>query len=104
MNLMKHNQLLELGQKLLESPWPLCDQVALQIYEMGGEEAKDALLKGLQGKSHHIRLASIKMLTRFQDASLADYIRPFLDDPLYETRMQAKKSLEVLTKEEVSVG
>jgi len=46
MNLMKHNQLLELGQKLLESPWPKCDQIARQIYEMGGEEAKDALLKG----------------------------------------------------------
>jgi len=44
------------------------------------------------------------MLTRFQDASLADYIRPFLDDPLYETRMQAKKSLAELTGEEVSVG
>ncbi|HAG11377.1 MAG TPA: hypothetical protein DCK76_08375 [Desulfotomaculum sp.] len=104
MNLMKHNQLLKLGQNLLEAPWPKCDQIARQIYEIGGEEAKNALLEGLKGKNHHIRLASIKMLTKFHDASLAGYIRPFLDDPLYETRMQAKKSLEVLTKEEVSVG
>ncbi|HAU31995.1 MAG: hypothetical protein XD78_1418 [Desulfotomaculum sp. 46_296] len=104
MNLTKHDQLLTLGKKLLESPWPMCDQIARQIYEMGGEEAKKVLLGGLKGKSHHIRLASIKMLTEFHDASLADYIKPFLDDPLYETRMQAKKSLAELTGEEISAS
>lgn len=88
-----------LKEKLLKSQWPKCNQIANELYEIGSEDSKKALIEGLKAKRHHIRTASICALTKFQDVSLVDVIRPLLNDPAYETRTQADESIKQLTGE-----
>lgn len=94
------SEINSLKENLLSSHWPKCNQIAEQLYSIGTEEAKNALINGLKGKRHHIRTASMRALAKFQDASLAEYIRPLLNDPSYEARVQAKDSIKQLTGEE----
>ena len=86
---------------LLKSHWPKCNELAECLYEIGTQEAKDALLDSLKAKRHHIRTAAIKSLTKFQDEALVEHIRPLLNDPAYETRMQAIDTIKELTGEDV---
>ncbi|MCC5911436.1 MAG: HEAT repeat domain-containing protein [Clostridiaceae bacterium] len=93
-----------LKERLLMSHWPKCNEIANELYEIGGEEAKLALLQGLKAKRHHIRTASIKTLTKFNDESSIEYIKAMLNDPAYETRMEAKKAIKELTGEDILTG
>ena len=98
------NEINKLKDALLASHWPTCNKVAQQLFEIGGDAAKEALLSGLKGKRHHIRTAAIKYLGQFGDASLVAKIQPFLNDSSYETRMEAKKAIRELSGEEVLTG
>ena len=93
-----------LKKNLLKSNWPKCNQIAEELFENRSPEAKQALLEGLKGKRHHIRTASIMALTKFHDVSDVVHIKPFLNDPSYETRIEAKNSIRVLTGEDVLTG
>ena len=98
------NEINKLKETLLTSHWPTCNTLAQQLFEIGGDSAKEALISGLKGKRHHIRTAAIKYLGQFNDASLVSKIRPFLNDSSYETRMEAKIAIRALTGEEVLTG
>jgi len=89
---------------LLKSNWPKCNQIAEELFEIRSVEAKQALIEGLKGKRHHIRTASIMALTKFHDVSDVVHIKPFLNDPSYETRIEAKNSIKELTGEDVLTG
>ena len=95
------NEVAQLKEALLKSNWPACNKLAEQLYEIGTDEAKAALIEGLKGKRHHIRTACIKCLGQFADSSYVSIIEPFLKDSSYETRMEAKKVLQELTGREV---
>ena len=97
------NEVVNLKELLLKSNWPKCDGIAGELYIIGTEEARLALIDGLRGKRHHIRTASIKALAKFQDISFVEYIRPLLTDASYETRMQAIESIKELTGEDFSI-
>lgn len=90
-----------LKEMLLKSHWPKCNEIAERLYKTGTVEAKNALIEGLKGKRHHTRTAAIKALTKFQDVSLVEIIRPLLGDASYETRMQAIESIKELTGEDL---
>ena len=94
----------KLKDALLISHWPTCNTIAQQIFEIGGDAARDALLAGLKGKRHHIRTAAIKYLGKFGDASLLPRIQPYLNDSSYETRMEAKSAIKELSGEDVLTG
>ena len=98
------NDINKLKDSLLKSNWPTCNTIAQQIFEIGGESAKEALLAGLKGKRHHIRTAAIKLLGEFGDASLVPILQPFLNDSSYETRMEAKNVISKLSGEDVLTG
>ena len=94
-----------LKQKLLNSHWPKCNELALEIRKYNNDEAKEALIEVLsEGKRHHVRTAAIKALTDYKDNSVVKHIEPLLDDPAYETRIEAKNSLKVLTSKEYLTG
>lgn len=101
--MIKESEIYSLKEMLLKSHWPKCNEIAEKLYEIGTDEAKIALIEGLKGKRHHIRTAAIKALVKFQDASLAEVIRPFVHDASYETRMQAIESMKELTGENLLV-
>ena len=98
----KNDEVKNLKENLLKSHWPKCNQIAQQLFEIGSEEAKQALIEGLQGKRHHIRTAAIKFLTKFKDISLVEHISPLLSDPSHETRVQAIDSIKELSGDETS--
>lgn len=98
------NEINQLKEALLKSHWPACNTVAQQLFEIGGDSAKEALLAGLKGKRHHIRTAAIKYLGKFDDVSLVSKLQPFLNDSSYETRMEAKNAIFELSGEVVLTG
>lgn len=93
------DDLVILKGTFLKSQWPKCNLIAEQLLQIGTEEAKSILLEGLKGKHHHLRTAAIRALTSFHDASIIMHLVPLLNDPAYETRVQAKKSIEELSGE-----
>lgn len=99
-DMTENNEIIRLKDNLLKSHWPKCNQIADRLFEIGTCEAKMALIEGLSGKRHHIRTAVIKNLSKFKDLSLVDIIKPFLNDPAYETRQQAQEAIKMVTGEE----
>ena len=93
------NEIVRLKDALLNSHWPTCNTLAQQIFDIGGDAAKEVLLEGLKGKRHHIRTAAIKQLGKMGNASLVEKIKPYLNDASYETRMEAKNAIKELTGE-----
>jgi HEAT repeat protein len=99
------NEIQDIKKKLLDSHWPRCNDLAEELMRFNNDEAKEALIEALShGKRHHVRTASIKALTGFGDKTVAVFIEPLLDDPAYETRMEAKKSLKILTGKDYLTG
>lgn len=98
------NEINKLKDDLLNSHWPKCNIIAQRLFEIGGDEAKEALLAGLKGKRHHIRSASIKYLGKSGDVSLVLQLEPFLNDSSYETRMETKIAIRELTGKDVLTG
>ena len=98
------DEITKLKDALLNSHWPTCNKIAEQLFEIGGEDAKEALKAGLKGKRHHIRTAAIKYLGQFGDVSLVPIIQLFLNDSSYETRMEAKSAIKELSGEDVLTG
>lgn len=95
--MMGESEIYSLKEMLLKSHWPKCNEIAEKLFEIGTAEAKMALVEGLKGKRHHIRTAAIKTLVKFQDPSLIEIIRPFVNDASYETRMQAIEAIKDLS-------
>ena len=95
------NNIKELATLLMKSNWPRTERIAEEIFNIGGEEAKEALLEGLNGKRHAIRTACIHYLAKFNDKSMVGYFRNHLNDSSYETRMEAKNAIKNLTGEDV---
>ncbi len=92
------NEIQDIKKKLIDSHWPKCNDLADELMRYKNDEAKEALIEVMsQGKRHHVRTAAVKALTVFGDKSIAGFIEPLLNDPAYETRMEAKKSLKILT-------
>lgn len=98
------NEINKLKDALLTSHWPTCNTIAQQLFEIGGDAAKEALLAGLKGKRHHIRTAAIKYLGQFEDGSLVSKLQPYLNDSSYETRMEAKNAIYKLSGEIILTG
>jgi HEAT repeat protein len=82
--------------ELINSHWPKCNALAEELFAIGTDEAKKALLEGLKSKRHHARTASIKSLVKFQDVSIVGYLEHMLQDPAYETRVEAQKAINIL--------
>ena len=101
---MVNSQLSDLKDALLKSHWPQCNILAKELIEIGGNDAKEALIGALRAKRHHVRTAAIVNLSKFSDVSLAIPIRPYLNDPSYETRMAAKAAIQELSGEAVLTG
>lgn len=98
------NEINKLKDAFLNSQWPTCNTLAQQIFDFGGDAAKEALLLGLKGKRHHIRTVAIKQLGKMGDPSLVSKLQPLLNDASYETRMEAKNAIRELTGEVVLTG
>ena len=97
-------EIRDLELTLINSHWPKCDQIAETIRKIGGKDATNALISGLKGKRHHVRSAAIRSLTKIGDKSLAAFIEPYLNDPSYEVRMDAKQAIKSLTGQDVKTG
>lgn len=95
------NNIKELTVSLMNSNWPKTEKIAEELFNIGGEDAKKALLEGLNGKRHAIRTACIHYLAKFNDESMVDHFRKHLNDSSYETRMEAKNAIKSLTGEDV---
>jgi HEAT repeat protein len=93
-----------LKEQLLKSHWPKCEVLASEIASRNTEDAKRVLIDALKAKRHHIRTAAIKNLLCFNDLSLVSTIIPFLNDSAYETRIEAKKTILLLTGEDILTG
>lgn len=96
--------LMQLKEQLLKSQWPKCEALASEIASINTDEAKNVLIEALKAKRHHIRTAAIKSLMNFNDSSLPTTIKPLLNDPAYETRMEAKNFIKYITGEDVLTG
>jgi HEAT repeat protein len=94
-----NNELKELQVKLMNAHWPKCNEIAEQVFSYETDEAKEVLISALKAKRHHIRTAAIRSLAKYNDSDLAEYIKPLLNDPAYETRMEAEKAIHILSGE-----
>lgn len=102
---MDDNLIRTLKESLLNSHWPNCNQIASEIATHKNQYAKYALLEALNcGKRHHIRTASIKALINFNEIDVVEQIEKSLNDPAYETRMEAKNALRIMTGREFQTG
>lgn len=98
---MTDSLIRSLKANLLNSHWPKCNQIADEIASYNNQDAKDALIEALNnGKRHHIRTAAIKALVNFNNADVVEQIKKCLNDPAYETRMEAKNVLKKMTGQE----
>lgn len=100
----KISEIEDLKNKLIESQWPKCNDLAREIMSYGNEESKSALIEALKAKRHHARTAAIKALVSFHDMSVVEHIKPCLNDDAYETRIEAKNALYELTGEIFTTG
>ena len=94
----------ELEKKFLNSNWPNTDALADVIKQLSYEEAREIFLKGLKARRHGIRTASIRGIASYNQQEMVDVIRGFLADPSYETRMEAKMAVKILTGEDVKTA
>ena len=88
----------KLANDLINSHWPKCNSIAEELFSIGTEDAKKALLQGLNSKRHHARTASIRSLVKFEDDSIVESLERLLEDPAYETRTEAKNAIDALKK------
>jgi HEAT repeat protein len=82
-----------LGQALLGSHWPVCDDLANALARIGTEPAKAALLKGLKARRHHIRSAAVKALATIGGPDARTDIQSLANDPSYEVRQDVAEAL-----------
>ena len=82
-----------LGEALLDSNWPVCSELADGLAALGTGCSRDALLKALKARRHHIRSAAVKALSRLGDPSLKEPIAELADDPSYEVRQDVAEAL-----------
>jgi len=88
-----------LGQALIQSHWPVCDEIADALAEIGGDGARDSLLAALKGRRHHVRSAAIKALARLRGAGIREAIEELRSDPSYEVRQDVSAALQELGAE-----
>jgi hypothetical protein len=100
----KKSEIEGLKNKLIDSQWPKCNELANEIMSHKNEEAKNALIEALNAKRHHVRTAAVKALASFDDISVVEHIKLCLNDAAYETRIEAKKVLLELTGEVFTTG
>lgn len=94
-----NEDMTELKKRFLQSHWPKCNEIANEIVEHGGDEAKEALIAGLNVRRHQVRTAAIKGLASLGDPSVVEVIEKHLTDPAYETRVVAKEAIDQLILE-----
>ncbi len=98
---MVNKTVRNLKDSLLNSHWPKCNQIADNIASFNNQDAKYALIEALNsGKRHHIRTAAIIALVNFNEVDVVEQIKQCLKDPAYETRMEAKNALKIMTGQE----
>ena len=97
-------KIMILKESLIKSQWPKCNVLADELLSIGTEEAKNALVDALKAKRHHIRTASIKALAGFKDKSVVKIIENHLSDSAYETRIEAKNAIKLLTGVDVKTS
>lgn len=90
--------------QLMKSHWPKCDVFAKEIASYDNETARNILVQALKANRHHIRTAAIRNLLKFKDHNLLDIIMPLLNDPAYETRMEAKNFIKEIAGQDVLTG
>lgn len=97
---MSEAEIKDLKEKLLKSHWPKCDDIANQIASYGTKEAKESLLEAANlGQRKHIRTAAVRELSNFNGEDVILVLKEKLEDIAYETREEAKKTLEILKGE-----
>lgn len=97
-------ELKELKIAFLKSNWPNTEKLLAEIVQLPFDSSKEIFFEGLKARQHGIRTASIKGLVSYKKEEVADIIRPFLADPSYETRMEAKTAIKELTGEDVKTS
>jgi HEAT repeat protein len=81
---------------LLKSNWPVCDELAEALAQIGGDEAKTGLIRALKGRRHHIRSAAVKALALLGGTGVREEIARLKDDPAYEVRQDVAEALRQL--------
>ena len=87
-------------KELMNSHWPKCNSLAQMLADHETDEARDALVVALGAKRHHVRTAVIRALVQLGDPAVIDSIRPLVNDPAYETRVEAKNAVGSLEQRE----
>jgi len=83
-----------LGRALLDSHWPLCDELAEALARIGTRPAKAALLKALKARRHHIRSAAVKALATIGGPAASTAIQSLANDSSYEVRQDVAEALQ----------
>ena len=81
---------------LLASDWPVSGQLADALAEIGGAGAREALIRALKVRRHHVRSAAIKALVRLGGGNVRDHIEKIRNDPAYEVRQDVAAALRDL--------
>ncbi len=79
---------------LKKSSWPSCDRLAEDLAGRG-PAAADALVYASRSRTHHVRSASLKALTKVSPEKAKDLAEKMLSDKAYEARETAAKILGV---------
>jgi len=82
-----------LTDALLHSHWPVCDELADALAQMGTDAARQGLMRALRGRRHHIRSAAVKALARLGGEGVRDAVAALADDPSYEVCQDVEEAL-----------
>ena len=94
------NAVAVLGRALLDSHWPVCDEMADALARIGTSPAKAALLEALKARRHHIRSAAVKALATIGGEDVRKAIQALANDPSYEVRQDVAAALGRLGDQE----
>ena len=89
-----------LSGALGQSNWPVCNELADALAEIGGDAAHAALAEALTARRHHVRSAAVKALVRVGGVGVRDAIERLADDPSYEVGQDVQEALRRLSSDE----
>jgi HEAT repeat protein len=82
-----------IGAALRDSHWPVCDEFAGALAQIGGEAAKAQLLLALKARRHHVRSAATRVLATWGGDNVREAIQALANDPSYEVRQDVAQAL-----------
>lgn len=82
------------AEELRKSAWPRCDQLAEQLASQG-VSAVPALEYALKSRTHHVRSACLKAISRIEATRGRELAKSMLHDKAYEVRETAANLLGV---------